>query len=104
MGLSKPARKILRVLARRGAPEVLLSLSRGSARFTDLQAELRLSPRTLVERLKDLALLGLVERRAYPEVPPRVEYTLTPKGRDLLHFLERLEIELTPMDPMEDVR
>ena len=91
MALSKNARKVLKVLARRGAPEVLLALGRGPSRFSDLQAYLLLSPRTLAERLREYHLLGFVERRAFPEVPPRVEYTLTARGKRALEFLRALE-------------
>jgi DNA-binding HxlR family transcriptional regulator len=44
---------------------------------------LDLSPRTLSERLKSLTKAGLVERRSYDEVPPRVEYEVTSKAREL---------------------
>ncbi|AEV15890.1 MAG: helix-turn-helix transcriptional regulator [Thermus sp.] len=91
MALTRNARKVLKVLARRGAPEVLLALSRGASRFSDLESSLLLSPRTLAERLREFHLLGLVDRRAFPEVPPRVEYTLTPRGRRVLDFLHGLE-------------
>ncbi|GLV47451.1 transcriptional regulator [Thermus sp. LT1-2-5] len=91
MALSKNARKVLKVLARRGAPEVLFALSRGASRFSDLESLLVLSPRTLAERLREFHVLGFVERRAYPEVPPRVEYTLTPRGKRVLDFLRGLE-------------
>jgi DNA-binding HxlR family transcriptional regulator len=91
MALSKNARKVLKVLARRGAPEVLFALGLGPARFSDLQAHLRLSPRTLAERLREYHVLGLVARRAFSEVPPRVEYTLTARGKRVLEFLQVLE-------------
>jgi Predicted transcriptional regulators len=91
MALSKNARKVLKVLARRGAPEVLLALGRGPSRFSDLQAYLLLSPRTLAERLREYHLLGFVERRAFPEVPPRVEYALTARGKRVLELLRALE-------------
>ncbi|WP_117238439.1 winged helix-turn-helix transcriptional regulator [Thermus sediminis] len=91
MALSKNARKVLKVLARRGALEVLFALGRGPARFSDLRTFLVLSPRTLAERLREYHLLGFVERRAFPEVPPRVEYTLTPRGKRVLDFLRVLE-------------
>ncbi|WP_105317470.1 winged helix-turn-helix transcriptional regulator [Thermus tenuipuniceus] len=91
MALSKNTRKVLKVLARRGAPEVLFALSRGTSRFSDLESFLGLSPRTLAERLRELHLLGFVQRQAYPEVPPRVEYLLTPRGKRVLEFLSELD-------------
>ena len=49
-----------------------------------------MNPRTLAARLKELERNGLVERKAYAEVPPRVEYSLTEKGLALRPVLEQL--------------
>jgi DNA-binding HxlR family transcriptional regulator len=56
-----------------------------------------ISTKVLNERLAKLTRLGLVRRTAFPEVPPRVEYALTPVGERLcrlLDELDRLEAEL----------
>lgn len=50
-----------------------------------------LSPKVLNQRLQSLQENGLVERRSFPEIPPRVEYTLTSLGEDLVAVLDRLE-------------
>src|SRR6478672_9491601 len=64
-------------------------LSEGHSRFCELERSLsRISPRTLSLRLRALEEEGIVERLSYPEVPPRVEYALTEKGRDLLPIVE----------------
>lgn len=55
----------------------------GPLRFSEIEELLELSPRTLSERLKALTSAGLVERRSYDEVPPRVEYEVTAKAREL---------------------
>lgn len=52
-------------------------------RFVDVQHALRLSPNTLSERLRELVQAGLLTRTAYNEIPPRVDYALTEKARDL---------------------
>ena len=49
-----------------------------------------ISPRTLSLRLRALEDCGVVERHTYPEVPPRAEYTLTEKGRDLVPLIEQM--------------
>lgn len=59
-------------------------LIEGTMRFSDLlKAMDGISPKTLSLRLKELENQGIVKRTVYPEVPPRVEYTLTEKGRQL---------------------
>ncbi|WP_088071516.1 winged helix-turn-helix transcriptional regulator [Gottfriedia luciferensis] len=63
----------------------------GTLRFSNLLKSLDgVSPKTLSLRLKELENHGLLERTVYPEVPPRVEYTLTEKGKQL----ESIFIEL----------
>ena len=66
-------------------------LSEGSRRFSELERSCHgISPRTLAERLRALESEGIVERQSYPEAPPRVEYTLTEKGRSLLPIIDAM--------------
>jgi DNA-binding HxlR family transcriptional regulator len=59
-------------------------LQHGARRFQDLQDSLDgIAPTTLSERLRKLEKNGVVERRFYSMSPPRAEYVLTEKGRDL---------------------
>ena len=59
-------------------------LAEGRSRFCELERSLNgISPRTLSLRLRALEEEGIVERQTYAEVPPRVEYSLTDKGRAL---------------------
>jgi DNA-binding HxlR family transcriptional regulator len=68
---------------------MIRDLSDGSQSFCELERSLAgISPRTLSLRLRALEENGIVERRTYPEVPPRVEYALTEKGRDLVPLIE----------------
>ncbi len=68
---------------------VIRDLADGSKRFCELERSLEgISPRTLSLRLRSLEEQGVVERHTYPEVPPRVEYALTDKGRDLAPLIE----------------
>jgi DNA-binding HxlR family transcriptional regulator len=78
----------LRVIGRKGTLVILDTLGTGATRFTTLEKALKVSPRTLSERLKELEDQGIVNRRAFAEVPPRVEYTLTEKGNALQPLLE----------------
>ena len=68
---------------------LIRDLSEGRSRFCELERSLRgISPRTLSLRLRALEEEGIVERDTYPEVPPRVEYALTEKGRALLPIID----------------
>ena len=68
---------------------VIRDLADGSTRFSELERSLAgISPRTLSLRLRALEDEGIVERTTYPQVPPRVEYSLTEKGRALVPLIE----------------
>jgi DNA-binding HxlR family transcriptional regulator len=68
---------------------VIRDLADGSRRFCELERSLEgISPRTLSLRLRALEEQGIVERDTYPEVPPRVEYALTEKGKALVPLIE----------------
>ena len=63
---------------------LIYDLAGGTRRFRELeQSNAGISSRTLAERLRALEREGIVRRHSYPESPPRVEYELTDKGRDL---------------------
>ena len=77
----------LEKIARAG--KAIRDLSEGRTRFCELERSLAgISPRTLSLRLRALEEEGIVERRTFPEVPPRVEYQLTPKGDALMPLIE----------------
>ncbi len=64
-------------------------LSEGRSRFCELERSLvGISPRTLSLRLRALESEEIVERQTFGEVPPRVEYALTDKGRALLPIID----------------
>ena len=68
---------------------LIRDLADGCCRFCELERSLEgISPRTLSLRLRALEEHGIVTRKTYPEVPPRVEYTLTKKGRALVPIIE----------------
>ena len=70
---------------------IVHDLSEGPRRFSQLEHSCAgISPRTLSERLRALEQEGIVERRSYPESPPRVEYALTEKGRALLPVVREM--------------
>jgi DNA-binding HxlR family transcriptional regulator len=72
---------------------VIRDLAEGRARFCELERSLEsISPRTLSLRLRALEEEGIVARQTFPEVPPRVEYTLTEKGRALVPLVESMRM------------
>jgi DNA-binding HxlR family transcriptional regulator len=63
---------------------IIRCLETGPRRFSELQTPLRgITPKVLTETLRAMERDGLVERTAYAEMPPRVEYELTPLGLTL---------------------
>ena len=68
---------------------ILRDLAASPQRFCTLERSLEgISPNTLVERLRTLEEEQIITRRAYAEIPPRVEYTLTEKGSALVPVLQ----------------
>ena len=71
---------------------IVYNLMGGSRRFGELLEALgNVSPKTVSQRLKMLEEVRLVDRQAYAEIPPRVEYTLTEKGQALVHIIEAMQ-------------
>lgn len=72
-------------------PLILWELQEGPKRFNALHRSLPgVSQKMLTQHLKELQRHGVVHRESYHEVPPRVEYSMTPAGRKLLESLEPL--------------
>ena len=60
-------------------------------RFNEMQRYLgKVADKTLSQNLKELERDGLIHRKMYPEVPPKVEYTLTARGNSLVQVLDKL--------------
>ncbi len=80
-----------KVLGDKWTPRLLLALSTGTLRFCALQEEAGgVNPRTLSQRLISLEGMGIVTKKTYAEVPPRAEYSLTRKGKDLVPILRSM--------------
>lgn len=72
------------LIGKRWSGAIVRSMLAGSVRFSDILGQIPgLSDRLLSERLRELEAAEIVERRVYPELPVRIEYTLTDKGREL---------------------
>ena len=80
------------ILSGKWAILILHELSTGTKRFNELQRQLQISHATLSIQLKDLEKEGMVHREVLPEVPPRVEYSLTDIGKTFQPVLDSIEI------------
>ncbi|WP_376795292.1 winged helix-turn-helix transcriptional regulator [Thermogemmatispora sp.] len=82
----------VQILGKRWTGLLIASLLPGPRRFSELTAMVGgLSDRVLSDRLRELEQEGLVERIVYPQIPVRVEYQLTEKGRALKPVIEAIQ-------------
>lgn len=80
----------LKMIGGKCKPLILHTLiQNGPKRFSQLRTEItQISQKTLTNQLRELQNDGLINRKAFPEVPPRVEYSITNKGATLWTLLE----------------
>jgi DNA-binding HxlR family transcriptional regulator len=85
--LMKETDKLRKIITKRGTLEILIPLccTTSSVRYLKFRNTMKgFSSKTLAKRLKELDESGILERQAYNEIPPRVEYRLTTKGQELV--------------------
>lgn len=86
-----PMIRTMAILGSKWKPVIIYKIGKKQLRFGQLAAQVSLiSRKVLTEQLKELEEDGILKREAFGEIPPRVEYTLTEKGIDLLPILESL--------------
>jgi len=91
--LMKETAKIRKLITNRGTLEMLIPLCCSSkpVRYKEFRKLLKgISSKTLAIRLKELEAAKILERQAYNEIPPRVEYRLTLKGQELVESIINL--------------
>jgi DNA-binding HxlR family transcriptional regulator len=86
-----PSREVLKHVTSRWGVLILVALLGGTHRFSDLRRKIAgVSEKMLAQTLQWLEADGFVDRKAYPVVPPHVEYSLTPLGREVGEKVEML--------------
>jgi DNA-binding HxlR family transcriptional regulator len=80
------------ILGKRWTGLIIRSLLNGAKRFSDIQEIIpNLSARMLTERFKELEEYGIITRKVYPEMPVRIEYELTEKGKELEKVMDEIQ-------------
>ena len=81
----------MQIIGNKWTALILRDLMNGPSRFCELEKSVgNINPRTLSQRLDDLEESGIINRESFAEVPPRCEYSLTKKGKDLLPVLKQM--------------
>jgi DNA-binding HxlR family transcriptional regulator len=89
--ISCPAEKTLEIIGGRWKLMILHELCAGVSRFGELQRGLKgISEKVLAQHLRELEKDGIIQRTVYAEVPPKVEYSLTPSGKTLKPILDAM--------------
>ena len=87
-----PVETTLMLISDRWKVLILLDLMDGTMRFGELKKSIgSISQKVLTSNLRSMEESGLLTRKVYPEVPPRVEYTLTETGRSLKPILDAMK-------------
>ncbi|MGO5374645.1 winged helix-turn-helix transcriptional regulator [Bifidobacterium thermophilum] len=87
-----PVETTLKLIGNKWEVLVLRDLMPGTKRFGELKQSIGgISQKVLTSKLREMEADGLVERHVFAEVPPRVEYSLTPLGRTLKPVLDAME-------------
>lgn len=100
------SRDLLSTIGEKWAILILTSLGTGAKRFGEVQQAVEgISQKMLSQRLQRLVADGLVERTTFKEIPPRVDYELTPLGHSVLPLLQLLvQWTIGNMDQVVDNR
>ncbi len=86
-----PSRRILKHVTSTWGTLTLIALMPGTLRFSEVRRKVSgVSERMLSQTLKQLENDGLIDRQSFPVVPPRVDYTLTEKGRQVALLVQSL--------------
>ncbi len=83
--------RTLKIIGGKWTIQILCELFSGTKRFGELQKALNgISPKTLAARLKELEKQGIINKKIYAQIPLKVEYSLTPKGKSLNDIINKV--------------
>jgi|SRR6187431_877256 len=91
--LMKETSELRKIITKRGTLEILIPLccSTDPVRYLTFRKSMKgFSSKTLTIRLRELEKSGILNRQSFNEIPPRVEYRLTPKGQELVESIINL--------------
>lgn len=87
-----PVERTVNLIGSKWTLLILRDLFTGTKRFGELRTSLKgVSPKTLTDKLRELETRGLIQRKIYPEVPPRVEYSLTTRGQSMKAIFDAMQ-------------
>lgn len=88
---SCPIQAVIRVIGGKWKVLILWHIGEGIKRFTQINREIpSITKKMLSQQLKELGEDGMLRRKVYAEVPPKVEYSLTEKGKSILPLLNEM--------------
>ncbi|MFD1166824.1 winged helix-turn-helix transcriptional regulator [Sphingobacterium daejeonense] len=86
-----PLRKSLEVIGGKWTMLIIYQINERTIRYGELKRSVvGISEKMLISQLKFLTEKGIVNKKSYPEIPPRVEYTLTEMGKKLLPIINKI--------------
>ena len=86
-----PLRKTLEIISGKWTMLIIYQINERTIRYGELKrCVVGISEKMLIGQLKFLCDKGIVQKNAFPEIPPKVEYTLTDKGKELLPVINQI--------------
>ncbi len=88
-----PVSEALKIIAGKWRLQIIFEIGDQKRRFGEMKRLIpAISEKMLIQELKNLVNLGILRRKAYNEIPPRVEYSLTEQGKEILPIIEQMKI------------
>lgn len=86
-----PLRKTLEIIGGKWTMLIIFQINERTIRYGELKrAVVGISEKMLIGQLKFLCEKGIVNKKSFPEIPPKVEYTLTDSGKELLPIISQI--------------